>query len=1098
MIDANITTATSSGACRVFPKYKTYTSIDRRDGGDDRTSISKDYPNRAALGVRKVIWSNHPRPHYHVFENQTTLHDAYAKLIADDRRYHEVVFEGPQKLKFDIDAKADLLGTTIIKSSLFTTKDTLTLSLSEKFTVLVKETIEAIKTTFFYQYDGTPIRNEDLIICESADPTGGKFSMHIIIANHYVSGSTQSGAFTRSMLEVLPEWCAPFIDKSVNKTTQNFRLVESHKDGRVKRILTSHHYFDNSVPSTAKITHTWYDALISNISNCTKLKDITSSTVKDDEAPLVPEDIKLILDKCKELYLLNDFVYRDHKHGIINFNRIKPSFCELCNETHHVDNTQCIRYKHAGHGISLTLYCRHNKGGYKYLCTLESTDPTIKGVSLADRNSFLESVIKLEINRNQQSLTKFDSLPAHQKHMYVASAMDDYELMNTLIIHAPMKIGKTKKLREYLDKYYTNTLAIPKVRFISFRKTFTRNVHSNFPEFTVYDAERGDLADPKLIIQVESLHRMLILEHDTPPELLILDECESIFDQFTSNLQRSADCFSKFQYLMKYSQRVICMDAYITDRTYNLLQLLRSGFEDKCLYHRNSYKNGKDDTYYFTSSILMWSQLIIDRLGHGDKIVIASSSLKEAEIIYLTLSDHFPEKKIKLYSSETADNEKNEHFLDVDTFWAAYEVLIYTPTVSAGLSFEVKHYDRLFGYFTNKSCTVETCMQMMGRVRDIGAKEYIICLSFTGEYNPTTEEDIIKELHQSRSSLFKEYGEFGLTCSYNEVGTVTIHDSDYFKLWVQNILIRNLSKQRFISRFISRAGSAGAKLSYLGPTEYLSTSGNEYTESDMNMLLTDRKSDRTNNKLSLKNAHNANITSASELTDQEYDLLMSKSISDTLRGSEKAAIDKFLLRRLYRYNGKIDDEFVATYEPRAVRQVYENLTALHAKSTTIESLDSIKTIEALKHTNLMSQNIESHQRDLFKTYVYNKHKYATTMLRACGWDDVTSEETIAPATIYSNVKHYCNEHKLNIYELAEDAAKSFNKNGYMKVRTQKESSSEFDIRFLALTRFIVKQFYGHEITKGAIAQIINKTPFAYDKSTRRWTLARCVELIEDV
>jgi hypothetical protein len=44
----------------------------------------------------------------------------------------------------------------------------------------------------------------------------------------------------------------------------------------------------------------------------------------------------------------------------------------------------------------------------------------------------------------------------------------------------------------------------------------------------------------------------------------------------------------------------------------------------------------------------------------------------------------------------------------VATQWKKYRVLIYSPTISAGISFEEEHFDRVFAYYESNVTTLET------------------------------------------------------------------------------------------------------------------------------------------------------------------------------------------------------------------------------------------------------------------------------------------------------------------------------------------------------------------------------------------------------
>src|SRR5581483_4166964 len=148
----------------------------------------------------------------------------------------------------------------------------------------------------------------------------------------------------------------------------------------------------------------------------------------------------------------------------------------------------------------------------------------------------------------------FEKLPAAQKTIYAEPALRPFELAPTLCVRARMKMGKTKALTEHLARHFISDINRITIRIVSFRQTFSANIKEKFPNFTLYSDVKGDLVDDRLIVQVESLHRLKISEQ---PTLLILDECESIFEQFDSGLlKRFNMSWAVFQWLLKYSKYV--------------------------------------------------------------------------------------------------------------------------------------------------------------------------------------------------------------------------------------------------------------------------------------------------------------------------------------------------------------------------------------------------------------------------------------------------------------------------------------------------------------------------------------------------------------
>lgn len=293
--------------------------------------------------------------------------------------------------------------------------------------------------------------------------------------------------------------------------------------------------------------------------------------------------------------------------------------------------------------------------------------------------------------------------------------------------------GENQKLVEYVNKYFNDTdYYTNNIILVSFRQTFSKEVQNKFKGFVLYNEVSGELNDSRVIIQVESLHRITIGAGKHRPDLLILDECESIFDQFDSGLHKKfAESWAVFKWLMAYSSHLVCMDANLSNRTYEIISRMRSKFLPTINYHFNSYQNATDDTYNITVNKSEWYLDLYNSLGSGNKIAVAISSLTEAKVLYEGIMSKYPTLKIGFYSSKTPMSEKKLHFSNVDEYWSCYDVLIYTPTVSAGISFEKPHYDKLYAYFTDSSCHAEVCIQMIGRIRNLKSKNYVVCIDST-------------------------------------------------------------------------------------------------------------------------------------------------------------------------------------------------------------------------------------------------------------------------------------------------------------------------------------------------------------------------------
>jgi hypothetical protein len=974
-----------------------------------------------------------------------------------DRIFHEVIFDQSQKLKFDIDASLINLDkfeipydddTRIENSDNFVLDPSIAelldgIMLSEQSpnderALKYDHIIETIKTTvinaFFVIY-GQEIPS--MIVCESKPPDGTpvtKYSTHLIIDTVYVKDSIQAREFSKRVYEYLPKRYRIFLDMSVNKRIQNFRIAGCHKgDMRVKRIVTDH------VPA---------DTIITNTLGCELLPDLTQTEAPTPTSSILhPDDVKRVFDICSQ-----SGIYRDHKFNMVRgsvfmFNRLRPSHCEFCNRMHDADNTVMVNAASINGVITVFKQCRRFKveaGPHEITSVMigefpSSVAPELLGKTHqeAKRDGWVDQVIMRTVAESQThelfpNRTMFDDLPIALKDVYSEPKLKPFKLSNTLIVHAMMKMGKTKALRDYITRNFSSDIKSSVIRYISFRQTFSGNIKEKFDEFTLYSDVKGNLTQDKLIIQVESLHRLDISPGDEPPDLLILDECESIFEQFDSGLLRSfSACFSKFQYLLKFSRCVVCMDANISDRTYRILKSMRPGFGDVeppmqppvqppmqppvqppvqthiTTYHCNRYRNGRDDKYYLTGNKSKWLSILYTALDADDRIAIPISSLSEAKTIERALKKKYPEKRIKLYSSENTMSEKKEHFSDVNIYWAQYDVLIYTPTVSAGVSFELKHFNKIFGFFTDQSCPVETCSQMIGRIRDVADHMFYVFVAATGNTLPVDIDAIKQQLYNRRENLMNNFDETGLRVEFGPTGEITYHTSDYFNIWLENVRVRNISRNSFIRRFIHVASFSGAQINYLTDEMFEQSTGMKPTIDGMpNPELIEIASAHAGERVDIKNETNVEIASARDLTYDELDTIKNSIMTQQdVSHDDRRAYEKHKIRADYKFEGEITATFVAKYRDPKVRRMFKNVARITFDPDPIVSLAQIQSEEKAVYKSTMDMGLSAQYQDINRKYVYDQHRYAIGLLRLCGWSRINDQIFIHLVSLSLNLRN---------------------------------------------------------------------------------------------
>eukprot|EP00798_Chlamydomonas_sp_ICE-L_P006903 gene6903-biopygen13435 len=104
-------------------------------------------------------------------------------------------------------------------------------------------------------------------------------------------------------------------------------------------------------------------------------------------------------------------------------------------------------------------------------------------------------------------------------------------------------------------------------------------------------------------------------------------------------------------------------------------------------------------------------------------VVVVSLSQERAMQVHKAALDTFDDPKdaarlCLLHTSKTADAVKAK-LIDVDALWSSKRIVVYTPTISAGIDFSTQHFDRMYLYLCPGSAAPMGALQMTGRVRHL-------------------------------------------------------------------------------------------------------------------------------------------------------------------------------------------------------------------------------------------------------------------------------------------------------------------------------------------------------------------------------------------
>lgn len=346
------------------------------------------------------------------------------------------------------------------------------------------------------------------------------------------------------------------------------------------------------------------------------------------------------------------------------------------------------------------------------------------------------------ININQRYLLDKDNLLNDDTLLVnqVKTFLEDKQI-KSLNIKSPYDTGKTQLLKSILRDYPH----LNKVLMVTYRITLANEFESVFSEFNFENYKSGNFKSDHLINQTESLLRIAddadkLMKYD----LIIIDESESVLNQFISPTfkGKSAKSFELLVALCKNpTTKIITLDGDMSERSYSFVEY----FGNACNIVNNINFNTKTlNMYQGKEGLKKFETQMFNDLSNNLKLVIPVMSATYGIEMKTRINEQYPNKNVLIYTTATSDNEKQD-IKDIINKWSSADVVIYSPTIEAGVSFDVLgHFDKLYGRICNGSCSQRSYFQMMSRVRKFNSNDFHIYsnMEYDVKTNPWTFEDI--------------------------------------------------------------------------------------------------------------------------------------------------------------------------------------------------------------------------------------------------------------------------------------------------------------------------------------------------------------------
>jgi hypothetical protein len=344
-------------------------------------------------------------------------------------------------------------------------------------------------------------------------------------------------------------------------------------------------------------------------------------------------------------------------------------------------------------------------------------------------------------------------------------------------LNLTMGSGKTAQTIDYLKSSYGGFCWIAHNQaLVAGTITRMREAHVDCTHYASIDAKSkkaGALRNiNNLCICSASLFHIPL---DKQYNVLVIDEIESLVDAFCGELMKDNKqlCFSVFKHLIKTSNKVIVIDAFITMKTYNLLRLIDPDAKinmiiqanvspSKTLIFKTAPKDSEDDDLMSQSLSEICSYMRkgenvfifypyktgktgtnYNRLSMDDvkNRIVAKTGIRVSDII--------------IYNSDVDDKIK-DGLKNVNKTWAGKRCIIVNSCVTAGVNFDIPGFNRVF-MFIASFITPRQSIQVSARIRQLETNEIVVYYLGRQQNQNTFKDDTKKMNCPIYHRLFHDY-----------------------------------------------------------------------------------------------------------------------------------------------------------------------------------------------------------------------------------------------------------------------------------------------------------------------------------------------------
>lgn len=860
--------------------------------------------------------------------------------------------EGIQRVFMDIDAKQKDFGHI--------NRETI----NRACEILIQSAYEIL------YYNGVTNPTHIELVSHRAD----KFSKHVVFTNAYINVfhyecfyKQLSEAFASNlMVENLPLELVNIIDANVYETRHCLRLHTSFKFGSDVRLKlrnpeTGIIEQDGKFDPETMVTYIPKDQTTIQLYNCPD--GCTGVTKKEYEINASDDHLKIA---CQILDSMTDegisVAKLDKPFIRLNVDHSKP--CPVCQQKHESENVMAVVSSK-----DLKLICRRKEKGqtnrYKVLHTF--------GRFIDDVPVVVDEIKSINvIKTNANWLSPLDEILNNCDRLFIKSDMGS---------------RKSTRVHEYIAKMLKLD---PDYRcvFLTYRINLAASINAaakkanpdianpfeKYNDITRYKISLNE--HNRLIIQLESLNR-LDYDLEEPIDLLVVDEAVSFCQQSIAGLRKEMTLRNQMtlRNLLRNSKKTVIMDALIDTPAIEAYQCLLPK-DRQTLWINTAVNQWAPEVEKFNCAIKCRQQLS-ERLKAGKRIYISITNGEKAvkQLERYILKQKADLKVLTIYGG----GEDNEFIVsNINEELSKYDVVIASPCMSAGISFDVKdHFDEVYAFIDNKGPSAIDIIQSLRRVRHTKNNKIVLCNISSKVQLPTSYQDIFNDEQQRLKFNSQDFINDGFNLEIDKTKCYFANpDSPGLKWRFHCTRIGNLNKvDRFgtVEKYLLSQGANFVKVVDKNEDEQTKVERKEFKEDGVEV----------------KKDISIRIAKTSVISEDEYDAIRSNGKvftginHDKPQGITESDIDLMKKFQLLRHYGLHIDyfaennrqtriapfnnsEFVEKYSKEEVKECYTEMIYRNLSDEQVKAIDDTNTAD-----------IESDEGKTDHHYLFGRHVMIT-------------------------------------------------------------------------------------------------------------------------